>query len=68
MKDGKSGVVYFLRKKDNTVISPYIFHHIENTNIDEKDMQNLAINVSFFSIHYEKGYNFELKYYAGAKL
>ncbi|HRZ80040.1 MAG TPA: hypothetical protein P5044_08535 [bacterium] len=63
VKDREPGLVYYLRKKDGTLVSPYVFHHTEKTVISEKEMQNLAITVNFFSIHYELGQKFEMKYY-----
>lgn len=63
VKDKESGLIYYLKKSDNSVVSPYIFHHTEKTDISQKEMQNLSILVNFFSIHYELGSKFELKYY-----
>ncbi|HNW82917.1 MAG TPA: hypothetical protein PKG52_08515 [bacterium] len=63
MKDKDPGLIYYLRKKDNTIVSPYVFHHTEKVVISEKEMQNLSIMANFFSIQYELGHKFENKHY-----
>jgi hypothetical protein len=59
----KSGVVYYLRKRDGSVLSPFSFHHIEKKYVPENRKQNLLIASNFYTRWFRSGINFEKKYY-----
>ena len=61
--DGGSGVVYYLRKSGNTVVSPFVFHHTELEQIPAKDQLNFTIARNFYSKMLEAAQKFEEKYY-----
>ena len=61
--DGGSGVVYYLRKSGNTVVSPFVFHHTELEQIPAKDQLNFMIARNFYSKMLETAQKFEEKYY-----
>lgn len=61
--DGGSGVIYYLRKSGNTVVSPFVFHHTEPEQIPSKDMLNFTITRNFYSKMLEAARKFEEKYY-----
>ncbi len=63
LPDRKKGVVYYLRRRDGSVISPYLFHHTERMEVDENRQTNLRIASSFYSKWYRSGISFEEKYY-----
>ncbi len=61
--DKKSGVIYFLRKFDNTIVSPFVFHHTEGRQLSEKSMLNFQILRNFYSKASEYAKNFEKSYF-----
>ena len=61
--DGGSGVVYYLRKSGNTVVSPFVFHHTDLEQIPAKDQLNFMIARNFYSKMLETAQKFEEKYY-----
>ncbi|MBP5435472.1 hypothetical protein J6Z39_06600 [bacterium] len=61
--DGGSGVVYYLRKSGNTVVSPFVFHHTDLEQIPAKDQLNFMIARNFYSKMLEAAQKFEEKYY-----
>lgn len=61
--DGGSGVVYYLRKSGNTVVSPFVFHHTDLEQIPAKDQLNFTIARNFYSKMLEAAQKFEEKYY-----
>ena len=61
--DGGSGVVYYLRKSGNTVVSPFVFHHTELEQIPAKDQLNFTIVRNFYSKMLEAAQKFEEKYF-----
>ncbi len=63
LQDGRSGVIYFLRKNDNTPVSPFVFHHIEKKYLPEKYDRNFQIVKSFYARQLEFGIKFEQQYY-----
>ncbi|HSW59893.1 MAG TPA: hypothetical protein VLJ60_03795 [bacterium] len=63
LQDGSSGVIYFLRKNENTPVSPFLFHHIERKYLPEKYNRNFQIVKSFYARQLEFGLQFEKQYY-----
>lgn len=63
LQDGRNGVVYFLRKKDSTPVSPFNFHHIERTAMPEKYSLNFQIIRNFYARQLEFAKEFEKQYY-----
>lgn len=61
--DRKSGVIYYLRKSDNSIVSPFTFHHTEGRQISEKNMSNFQIMINFYSKASEYAKNFEKNYF-----
>ena len=61
--DRKSGVIYFLRKSDNSIVSPFVFHHTESRQMPEKSQLNFQILRNFYSKASEYAGNFEKKYF-----
>ncbi|MGI6394266.1 MAG: hypothetical protein ACOX2F_05995 [bacterium] len=63
LQDGKSGIAYYLRKKENTPVSPFTFHHTEKKHLPEKYNTNFQIVKSFYARQLEFGLKFEKQYY-----
>lgn len=63
LEDGQNGIVYFLRRKDNSPISPFVFHHIEKMTLHEKYQQNFTIVKSFYLRQLKFVKEFEKQYY-----
>jgi len=61
--DKKSGIIYFLRKFDNTIVSPFVFHHTESRQMPEKSQLNFQIIRNFYSKASEYARNFEKSYF-----
>ena len=61
--DKKSGIIYFLRKFDNTIVSPFVFHHTESRQMPEKSQLNFQILRNFYSKASEYAKNFEKSYF-----
>ena len=61
--DKKSGVIYYLRKFDNSIVSPFVFHHIEGRQLPEKRELNFQILRNFYSKASEYARNFEKNYF-----
>ena len=61
--DKKSGIIYFLRKFDNTIVSPFVFHHTESRQMSEKSQLNFQIIRNFYSKASEYAKNFEREYF-----
>ena len=61
--DKKSGVIYFLRKFDNSIVSPFVFHHTESRQMSEKSQLNFQIIRNFYSKASEYARNFEKSYF-----
>jgi len=59
----QKGVVYYLKKGENRVVSPFSFHHIETIPVPEKEKINMKITISFFKGQYILGKNFEKDFY-----
>jgi len=63
LQDGSGGVVYFLRKNENTPVSPFLFHHIERNFLPQKYDRNFQIVKSFYARQLEFRLKFEQQYY-----
>lgn len=63
LEDGHSGIIYYLRKKDNTPVSPFVFHHIEKLRLHENYQQNFMILRNFYSRQLNFAKDFEKQYY-----
>jgi hypothetical protein len=63
LQGDRKGVVYYLRRRDNSILSPFSFHHTEKVYVSEKRRQNLQIASNFYSRWFQSGTNFEKKYY-----
>ena len=61
--DKKGGVIYYLRKHDNSIVSPFTFHHTEGHQLSEKSMLNFQILRNFYSKASEYAKNFEKSYF-----
>ena len=61
--DKKSGVIYYLRKFDNSIVSPFMFHHTESRQMSEKSQLNFQIIRNFYSKASEYARNFEKSYF-----
>ena len=61
--DKKSGVIYYLRKFDNSIVSPFVFHHTESRQMSEKSQLNFQIIRNFYSKASEYARNFEKSYF-----
>lgn len=61
--DKKGGVIYYLRKSDNSIVSPFTFHHTEGRQLSEKSMLNFQILRNFYSKAAEYAKNFEKSYF-----
>lgn len=61
--DKKSGIIYYLRKFDNTIVSPFNFHHTESRQMPEKSQQNFQIIKNFYSKASEYARNFEREFF-----
>jgi len=61
--DRKSGIIYYLRKHDNSIVSPFAFHHTEGRQLPEKSMLNFQILRNFYSKASEYARNFEKSYF-----
>ncbi|MBR4489589.1 hypothetical protein IKP13_03045 [bacterium] len=61
--DKKSGVIYYLRKFDNSIVSPFVFHHTESRQMSEKSMLNFQILRNFYSKASEYAKSFEKNYF-----
>ena len=61
--DKKGGVIYYLRKSDNSIVSPFVFHHTEGWQMHEKSMLNFQILRNFYSKAVEYAKNFEMNYF-----
>ena len=61
--DKKSGVIYYLRKFDNTIVSPFTFHHTESRQMSEKSQLNFQIIRNFYSKASEYAGNFEREFF-----
>jgi len=61
--DKKSGIIYFLRKFDNTIVSPFVFHHTESRQMPEKSQLNFQIIRNFYSKASEYARNFEREFF-----
>ena len=61
--DKKGGVIYYLRKTDNSIVSPFVFHHTEGRQLSEKSMLNFQILRNFYSKASEYAKNFEREYF-----
>lgn len=63
VNNSQKGVIYYLKKGENRVVSPFSFHHIESIPVDEKEKINVKITISFFKGQYMAGKKFEEDYY-----
>ena len=63
VNNSQKGVIYYLKKGENRVVSPFSFHHIESIPVDEKEKINVKITISFFKGQYKAGKKFEEDYY-----
>ena len=61
--DRKSGIIYYLRKFDNSIVSPFVFHHTESRQMSEKSQLNFQIMRNFYSKASEYAKNFEKNYF-----
>ena len=61
--DKKSGIIYYLRKYDNTIVSPFVFHHTESRQMSEKSQLNFQIIRNFYSKASEYARNFEREFF-----
>lgn len=61
--DKKGGIIYYLRKSDNSIVSPFTFHHTEAGQMQEKSMLNFQIFRNFYSKAVEYANNFEKDYF-----
>ena len=61
--DKKGGVIYYLRKSDNSIVSPFTFHHTEGRQMSEKSQLNFQILRNFYSKASEYARNFERSYF-----
>jgi len=63
LEDGKNGIVYYLRKKDNNPVSPFAFHHTEKILLEDKYQTNFQIVRNFYFWQLQNAKKFEKKYY-----
>jgi len=63
VNNSQKGVIYYLKKGENRVVSPFSFHHVESIPVDEKEKINVKITISFFKGQYNAGKEFEEDYY-----
>ena len=63
VNSSQKGVVYYLKKGENRIVSPFSFHHTEPVPIDQEEKINVRILISFFRDQYRSGRNFEKDYY-----
>ncbi len=60
---GRKGIVYYLRRRDNSVMSPFSFHHTEKSYVPENRLDNLNIASNFYVRWLQNGIDFERLYY-----
>ncbi len=58
-------LIYYLKRRDGTMVSPFIFHHIEKYSISDDKKLNASIMVNFYRKWLEKGVSFEKQFYSG---
>ena len=63
VNSSQKGIVYYLKKGENRIVSPFSFHHTEAIPIDEEEKINVKITISFFRDQYRSGKKFEKDYY-----
>jgi len=63
LQGGKKGVIYYLRRRDNTPLSPFSFHHTEKIEVESERRPNLVIASNFYTRWFQSGINFERKHY-----
>lgn len=59
----QKGIIYYLKKGENRVVSPFIFHHTEPVSVDKNQKINIRITRSFYRDQYKVGIEFETDYY-----